>query len=277
MPELPEVEVTRRGIAPHLTGHALTAVVVRQRALRWPVPNELGRMLTGRVLRAVERRGKYLLLEFENGWVLLHLGMSGSLRIVPVAAQPDKHDHVDLVFGAQCLRLHDPRRFGAVLWHPRTAGEVSGHVLLAGLGVEPFSPAFDAAHAGQLLYEKTRGRRASIKQVLLAGDIVVGVGNIYASESLFRAGIRPHTAAGRISHVRYQALAEEIRATLGEAVRKGGSSLRDFVASDGQHGHFQLDTFVYGRAGEPCKKCGTAIRLVRQGQRSTFFCPSCQK
>ncbi len=277
MPELPEVEVTRRGIAPHLTGSTLTGVVVRQSALRWPVPQGLARQLAGRVLRAVERRGKYLLLEFESGWVLLHLGMSGSLRVLPTQTPADKHDHVDLVFGAQCLRLHDPRRFGAVLWHPVTAGAVTGHALLAGLGVEPFSADFDETCAAQLLHSKTRGRRASIKQVLLAGEIVVGVGNIYASESLFRAGIRPQTAAGRISRTRYQALAQEIRATLSEAVQKGGSTLRDFVGSDGQRGYFQIDYFVYGRTGAPCKKCGTLIRSSRQGQRSTFFCPVCQK
>ena len=277
MPELPEVEVTKLGIAPHLEGRRVTAVQVRQPRLRWPIPQHLPTTLTGQVLQQIRRRGKYLLLDFEIGWVVLHLGMSGSLRVLPSSTPPQKHDHVDLVFGAQCLRLHDPRRFGAVLWHPATAGEVLQHALLQKLGVEPFAPEFDETHAAELLHRATRGRHASIKQVLLAGDIVVGVGNIYASESLFRAHIRPHTAASKISKVRYHRLAQEIRATLNEAVQQGGSSLRDFVGGDGQRGYFQINHFVYGRTGEPCRVCHSPIRALRQGQRATFYCPRCQK
>lgn len=277
MPELPEVEVTKLGIAPHVQGKRVTAVHVRQPKLRWPVPPHLLTTLIGRVLRNVTRRGKYLLLDFEIGWVLLHLGMSGSLRVVSTNAVVEKHDHVDLVFGARSLRLQDPRRFGAVLWHAAADGDVLQHPLLQGLGVEPFAPAFDAEPAAAFLHQMTRGRQASIKQVLLAGDVVVGVGNIYASESLFRAGICPQTPAGKISKARYYRLAQEIRATLAEAVQHGGSTLRDFVGGDGQRGYFQMQHFVYGRTAEPCWVCQTPIRVLRQGQRSTFYCPRCQK
>lgn len=277
MPELPEVEVAKLGIAPHVQGRRVTAVHVRQSKLRWPIPQHLPTTLRGQVLRQVLRRGKYLLLDFEIGWVLLHLGMSGSVRMVPAKTPPQKHDHVDLVFGAQCLRLHDPRRFGAVLWHAAADGDVLEHALLQKLGVEPLSAEFDAPHAAELLHRATRQRHASIKQVLLAGEVVVGVGNIYASESLFRAGIRPQTAASKISKARYHRLAQEIRATLAAAVKQGGSSLRDFVGGDGQRGYFQMNHFVYGRAGEPCRVCQTPIRVLRQGQRSTFYCPQCQK
>lgn len=273
MPELPEVEVTRRGIDPHVSGRVVTGVAVRQPMLRWPVPADLATQLQGRTVRATARRGKYLLLEFEHGHLLIHLGMSGSLRVLPAATPPRLHEHVDLVFGETVLRLHDPRRFGAVLWHPREAGVLGTHALLAGLGVEPFDPAFDADH----LYRQTRRRSAPIKQVLLAGDVVVGVGNIYCSEALFRARIRPTTSARAIGRARYALLAEAIRAVLAEAIDKGGSTLRDFVRADGARGYFQLDYYVYDRAGEPCRVCATAVRALRQGQRSTFFCPQCQR
>lgn len=276
MPELPEVEVTRRGISPHITGQRVERVDVRTPALRWPIPQGLTALLAGRRVERVERRGKYLLIEFDVGWLIMHLGMSGTLRILPRAAlerQPEKHDHVDVVFDECVVRLRDPRRFGAVLWHARETGDVSEHPLLVTLGVEPFSPAFTA----QLLFDRTRGRSVSVKQALLAGDIVVGVGNIYASESLFRAGIHPARAAGRISKPRYEKLAEAIRDTLAEAITKGGSTLRDFVASDGARGYFQLDYFVYDRTGEPCRVCGTPVRQIVQGQRSTFYCPTCQR
>ena len=278
MPELPEVEVTRRGIAPHLTGHTVTDAVVRHRGMRWPVPANLARTLTGLQVAAVKRRGKYLLIECHAaaakpaGWLILHLGMSGSLRVLPPGTAPKKHEHFDLVTRDALLRLHDPRRFGAVLWHPASAGPVEQHTLLAGLGVEPLEDQFSA----DLLHRATRGRKVAIKQALLAGNIVVGVGNIYASEALFRARIHPKTAAGRISAVRYTRLTEEIRAVLGEAIKKGGSTLRDFTRSDGEPGYFQLDYFVYGRTGLPCRVCGAPIRTLRQGQRSTFYCPQCQ-
>jgi len=276
MPELPEVEVTRRGIEPHIVGRAVERVEIRTQQLRWPVPQDLQALLGHRVIERVGRRGKYLLLECDAGWVIVHLGMTGTLRVLPTGAAltvPGKHDHIDWVFDDWVLRFRDPRRFGAVLWHPRASGDVHQHLLLAKLGVEPFSLAFN----GALLYERTRGRSVAVKQVLLAGLIVVGVGNIYASESLFRAGIRPTTPAGRISLARYERLAEEIRATLAESIERGGSTLRDFVGGTGESGYFQLDYFVYDRAGVACRICGTPIRQIVQGQRSTYFCPSCQR
>jgi formamidopyrimidine-DNA glycosylase len=249
---------------------------VRTERLRWPVPQALPALLGQRVIERVGRRGKYLLLECDAGWVIVHLGMTGTLRVLPATpppALPGKHDHIDWVFDDWVLRFRDPRRFGAVLWHPRASGEVCQHALLAKLGVEPFSDAF----TGALLFARTRGRSVAVKQILLAGEIVVGVGNIYASESLFRAGIRPTTAAGRISLARYERLAQEIRATLAAAIEAGGSTLRDFVGGTGESGYFQLDYFAYDRAGLPCRICATPIRQIVQGQRSTYFCPSCQR
>ncbi|AGK47098.1 MULTISPECIES: bifunctional DNA-formamidopyrimidine glycosylase/DNA-(apurinic or apyrimidinic site) lyase [Burkholderia] len=276
MPELPEVEVTRRGIEPFVAGRRVQRVDVRTAMLRWPVPAGFAELLRSREVLRVERRGKYLLFEVDAGWFIVHLGMTGTLRVLPNDAPPPapaKHDHVDWIFDEFVLRFRDPRRFGAVLWHPRDAGDVHAHPLLASLGVEPFSAAF----SGALLFKRTRGRTVSVKQALLAGDIVVGVGNIYASESLFRAGIRPTTAAGRVSLPRYERLADAVRATLAAAIERGGSTLRDFVGSNGESGYFQLDCFVYDRAGEPCRVCGAAIRQIVQGQRSTYFCPNCQR
>jgi len=273
MPELPEVEVVRRGLLASVVEHRVEDAVVRERRLRWPVPADLAEVLRGRLLRAVERRGKYLLLRFAGGTLIVHLGMSGSLRFLPQAPPPRRHDHVDLVFEHGVLRYHDPRRFGAMLWHPDEAGDVLLHPLLAGLGVEPFSQAFDGGH----LHRATRGRRVAIKQLLLAGDAVVGVGNIYASETLFRARIRPSTPAGRLSAARCDALAAAVRATLSEAIERGGSSLRDFVGSDGSSGHFQLDCRVYGRAGQPCRSCGARVRVRHDQQRATYWCPHCQR
>ncbi|MBC7502039.1 MAG: bifunctional DNA-formamidopyrimidine glycosylase/DNA-(apurinic or apyrimidinic site) lyase [Herminiimonas sp.] len=273
MPELPEVEVTRRGVAPHLQGQTVTAVTMRHAGLRWPFPADLAEKLTGQVILGTGRRGKYLLIHFDHGTLIVHLGMSGHLRILPLATPAQKHDHFDLVVGQQVMRLTDPRRFGAVLWHGLQDGAVDAHLLLRGLGVEPLEDTFTA----QLLYQQTRARTAPIKQVLLAGDIVVGVGNIYASESLFRAGINPKTQAGRISLARYQKLAQAIRETLTEAIAKGGSTLRDFMGADGQSGYFQQSYFVYDRGGEPCRLCGAPIRQIKQGQRSTFYCVNCQK
>jgi len=273
MPELPEVEVVRRGLQHSLPGRAVKSVQVRESRLRWPVPADLDARLCGRPLRSVERRGKYLLLGFDHGVLVVHLGMSGSLRFLERPPPPSRHDHVDLVFGHGTLRYHDPRRFGAMLWHDAGDGPVLAHPLLAGLGVEPLSGSFD----GALLHRATRGRRVSIKQALLSGAIVVGVGNIYASESLFRAGVRPTTPAQRVGRERCERLAGAIRATLSDAIGRGGSSLRDFVASDGATGCFQLDCFVYGRAGEPCRICGAPVRSLRQTQRSTFYCAHCQR
>ncbi|HEY8607169.1 MAG TPA: bifunctional DNA-formamidopyrimidine glycosylase/DNA-(apurinic or apyrimidinic site) lyase [Noviherbaspirillum sp.] len=273
MPELPEVEVTRRGVAPHLDGRQVTSVVLRHTGLRWPFPSDLPALLRGRRILSTGRRGKYLLIGFEHGTLIVHLGMSGHLRILPADTPAQKHDHFDLVIGPQVMRLTDPRRFGAVLWHDREDGDLEEHILLRSLGVEPLLDGFN----GQLLYRLTRHRSAPIKQVLLAGDIVVGVGNIYASESLFRAGINPKTAAHRIGPARYGKLAEAIRETLTAAIAKGGSTLRDFMAADGQPGYFQQSYFVYDRAGEDCRTCGSLVRQLKQGQRSTFYCPNCQK
>ena len=281
VPELPEVEIVCRGLNDAFVGHRLTKVIRRFPQLRWPVPEGLGQLILGSplapdggLLRSVERRSKYLLLGFDAGTVLIHLGMSGTLRRLALEAPLRPHDHVDFVFGEQVLRYNDPRRFGAVLWSGATPqATASGHALLRNLGIEPFSTAF----TGEFLYRATRGRAASIKQVLLGGVIVVGVGNIYASESLFRAGIRPTTAAGNISRPRCERLVLAIRQTLTEAIAAGGSTLRDFVASTGQTGYFQLQCFVYGRAGDPCRACGTPIRVIRQQQRATFYCPICQR
>ncbi|QAU33387.1 bifunctional DNA-formamidopyrimidine glycosylase/DNA-(apurinic or apyrimidinic site) lyase [Janthinobacterium sp. 17J80-10] len=273
MPELPEVEVTRRGVAPHVEGKEVSGVVLRHSGLRWPFPPELERLLAGRTVRATGRRGKYLLLRFDHGTLIIHLGMSGHIRILPAATPPQKHDHVDLVLGDQALRLTDPRRFGAVLWHGADEGAVEEHILLRHLGVEPLEPAFTA----ELLHRVTRGRNAPIKQLLLAGNVVVGVGNIYASESLFKARIHPKTAAGRISLARYTLLAAAIRETLAAAIVQGGSSLRDFINVNGQSGYFQQSYFVYNRTGQPCRICGKPVRQIQQGQRSTFYCANCQK
>ncbi len=289
MPELPEVEVTRRGLLPHVVGCRIVDVTVRHRGLRWPVEPELEARLTGRVIQRIERRGKYLLLEClpapesdaAPGWLLVHLGMTGTLRVYPDAPAAGPHDHLDLVLApeagqdgrpAMVLRFRDPRRFGAIVWTPLAESALAEHPLLKRLGIEPFDPRFD----GAWIHRLTRGRSVAIKQALLAGEIVVGVGNIYCSESLFRAGIRPTTPAGRISLARCEKLAEAVRATLAEAIARGGSTLRDFVGSDGSSGYFQLDCFVYDRAGEPCRVCGTPIRQIVQGQRSTFYCPQCQ-
>jgi formamidopyrimidine-DNA glycosylase len=277
MPELPEVEVTRLGVAPHLEGRVVEDVVLRRADLRWPFPERLGELLAGRKILKTGRRGKYLLVEFEHGTLIIHLGMSGHLRVLPPGVEPKKHDHFDLIVrgpeGLQVLRMHDPRRFGAVLWHGVDDGELEQHMLLRGLGVEPLGDGF----SGELLHRETRKRSAPIKQVLLAGDIVVGVGNIYACESLFRARINPKTPAARISRARYDKLAVAIREILAAAIVQGGSTLRDFIAVNGQSGYFQQTYFVYDRAGVPCRQCGTPIRQIKQGQRSTFYCVNCQR
>jgi formamidopyrimidine-DNA glycosylase len=274
MPELPEVEVTRRGIAPALCGKRVAAVVARTPALRYPLPAGLDDELGGQRLISVGRRGKYLLLEFADGHLLIHLGMSGSLRLVPAELAAGKHDHFDLVFGIgrkrTALRRRDPRRFGAGLWR---TGDPLAHPLLAALGVEPLTPDFTAAW----LKRELTGLSAAIKPTLMDSHRMVGIGNIYASESLFRAGIDPRAAAGRVSLGRLQRLVPAIKETLAAAIDAGGSSLRDFIGSDGSSGYFQQQYFVYGRSGKPCRVCGRPIRELRQGQRATFFCAGCQR
>ncbi|MDH6591216.1 formamidopyrimidine-DNA glycosylase [Variovorax sp. TBS-050B] len=270
MPELPEVEVTRRGFAERIAGARVDAVRVGK-PLRWALMIEPG-ALVGRRVREVRRRGKYLLIDLDRGLLLLHLGMSGSLRFDAALPAPGVHDHFDLVTDRGTLRLNDPRRFGAVVYVEDEAAPWAVK-LLGGLGMEPLGDGFDldAFHAG------LRKRRTAVKQVLLAGDVVVGVGNIYASEALFQAGIRPTLSAARISRARAARLHAAVREILARAVDKGGSTLRDFSNVDGQNGYFQLEATVYGRAGEPCRVCATPIRQLRQGQRSTYYCPKCQK
>lgn len=272
MPELPEVETTRRGIAPHLIGRRVEAVVVRQPRLRWPVPPALSQALPGQVLSDVTRRAKYLLIASPAGTLLLHLGMSGSLRLVPAGTAPRPHDHLDLQLDdRQLLRLHDPRRFGAALW--LAADELAAHPLLAGLGPEPLGPDFDGDH----LYTAARGRRLPVKALIMDQRVVVGVGNIYASEALHRAGIDPRRAAGRIAAARYRILADEIRGVLAAAIAQGGTTLRDFVGGDGRPGYFAQQLHVYGRAGQACQRCGGPIRSQRIAQRSSYYCPRCQR
>ena len=270
MPELPEVETTRRGVAPHVIGRRIVRVDVYDPRLRWPVPADLGKRLEGSVIDRVERRSKYLLFHAGDGALLVHLGMTGTLRVWRAAPPRALHDHVDITLDdATVLRYRDPRRFGAMLWIPSRA---RGHPLLAALGPEPFDAAFDAEY----LWRVTRRRRAAIKLVLMDNHIVTGVGNIYANEALFRAGIRPSTPAGRLSKPRLAKLVEAVRFVLDAAIAKGGSTLRDYVGSDGAAGYFQLEYCVYGREGEACRVSGHQIRQSRIGQRSTFYCPHCQ-
>lgn len=271
MPELPEVETTRRGIEPHLLGETIAALIVRDARLRWPVPGDLPGKLPNRAIRAVRRRGKYLLLGTDAGTLILHLGMSGSLRLADPTHPPRKHDHFDLVLAnGLCLRYHDPRRFGCLLW---TETDPETHPLLVDLGPEPL----EADFSGHLLHEKSRGRGAPVKSFIMDSRVVVGVGNIYANESLFRAGIAPARAAGRISLERYERLAAAIRAVLQASIEQGGTTLRDFVNEAGNPGYFRQTLEVYERAGEPCRRCGSGIRLGRLGQRATYWCGKCQK
>jgi formamidopyrimidine-DNA glycosylase len=270
MPELPEVETTRRGIAPHLIGHRIESLKIRQAQLRWPIASGLRRQLPGQRIEAVERRAKYLLVHTEPGSALLHLGMSGSLRVLAGDARAGPHDHVDWrLDSGRILRFTDPRRFGCQLWQP--AGTL--HPLLARLGPEPLGADF----SGDYRWQSSRGRSAPVKALLMDQRIVVGVGNIYAAEALFAAGIHPRRAAGSVSRARYERLAGEVRRILTHAIRRGGTTLRDFFNADGEPGYFEQELFVYGRAGEPCKVCGNPIRAVQIGQRSTFYCPRCQR
>lgn len=277
MPELPEVEVTKRGIAPVLEGKKVTDVVIYDGRLRWPVPANLKNVLKDQKVHLLRRRGKYILFEFAHGTLIIHLGMTGVLRIQKKTELAKKHDRVEFVFGQQVLRLHDPRKFGSIHWHPLCETPVDEIPMLKRLGVEPFGPQF-ADHLGaRLLFEKSRKRAISVKEFLLAGQCVVGVGNIYCSESLFTAGINPKIAAGKISLKRYERLADSIKTTLEKAIQAGGSSLKDFVNSQGEPGHFMVQTKVYDRTGEECYSCGGLILQIKQGQRSTFYCPTCQR
>ncbi|WP_126443778.1 bifunctional DNA-formamidopyrimidine glycosylase/DNA-(apurinic or apyrimidinic site) lyase [Sulfuricystis multivorans] len=269
MPELPEVEVTRRGIEKRLKGRRLTRAVLRAPSLRYPVPAGLARRLAGRTLVTAKRRGKYLLLDFASGHLLIHLGMSGSLRFVAPGTKAHRHDHADFVFGEDVLRLTDPRRFGALLW---LEDDPLAHPLLAALGIEPLSRDFTP----QWLQQALAGKRVAIKPALMDSRLIVGIGNIYASESLFLAGIDPRRAAGSISLARLERLVFAIKATLRAAIRAGGSTLRDFCGPEGL-GDFQVHHQVYGRAGEACPRCGATTRQIRQGQRATYFCPRCQR
>ncbi|MGZ8216625.1 bifunctional DNA-formamidopyrimidine glycosylase/DNA-(apurinic or apyrimidinic site) lyase [Methylomagnum sp.] len=271
MPELPEVETTRRGIAPHILGASIAGLVVRQPRLRWPVPGDLPGKLAGQSIQAVRRRGKYLLLDTGTGTLIFHLGMSGSLRLTDPNHPPRKHDHLDLVFGnGLCLRFHDPRRFGCLLW---TEAEPESHPLLANLGPEPLSADF----TGHYLHERAGERHLAVKLFIMDSHIVVGVGNIYANESLFRAGIAPARPAGRVSLARYEKLVESIREVLEASIEQGGTTLRDFVNESGNPGYFRQTLQVYERADEPCRHCGTALRQGRLGQRATYWCGKCQR
>lgn len=274
MPELPEVETTRRGLAPHLEGRRIAAVTLRRPDLRWPIPPQVARLLPGQRIEAVRRRAKYLLLDTEAGSALLHLGMSGSLRVLPARTPVTAHDHVDFALeasrgGDRVLRFNDPRRFGCLLWQP--PGKT--HELLRDLGPEPLSDAFD----GDYLFARSRGRKAPVKVFLMDQKVVVGVGNIYAAEALFAAGISPLRPAGQVSLQRYRALAEAVQAILAAAIARGGTTLRDFISPDGAPGYFEQELSAYGRGGEPCPRCGRALKSAAIGQRATAWCGHCQR
>lgn len=271
MPELPEVEVTRQGIEPYLLNQRIVHVTVRNPRLRWPIPSNLEEVLVGQEITSIVRRAKYLLFICGKGTLVIHLGMSGSLRLAFSQEPAQKHDHFDLeLANGAILRFRDPRRFGTILW---STGDVMRHPLLAQLGDEPLCSSFD----GRSLYERTRHRVVSVKEALMNNRIVAGIGNIYANEALFCAGIHPRTLAGKIGLKRYEKLACAIKITLHAAIEAGGSSLRDFVKCDGSPGYFQQQYWVYGRVNQSCRKCGSLIKQIKQGQRSSFYCPKCQK
>ena len=270
MPELPEVETSRRGIAPWIEDQSVTELIIRDRRLRWPIPATFEKNLSGKKISAVRRRAKYLLFDTDRGSALLHLGMSGSVRIIDSDEPATKHDHVDIRFSnGKALRFRDPRRFGSLLWAPNP----DEHELLRNLGPEPLSAAFD----GRYLWEKARGRRVTIKQFVMNAAVVVGVGNIYASEALFGAKIHPKRAAGRVSAERLDTLATSIKSVLASAIEAGGTTLQDFYGGDGEPGYFKQQLNVYGRDGLPCSVCKTEIRAIVLGQRSTFYCHRCQR
>ncbi len=269
MPELPEVETSCRGIAPHIVGSEITGVVIRKRKLRWPIARSVDKNLIGATIESVSRRAKYILMNTKQGSAILHLGMSGSVYIVDAGSDAGVHDHVDILFASgKALRFRDPRRFGSLHW----SRDPHNHKLLKSLGPEPLGSEFD----GELLWQRSRGRRVSVKQFIMNAQVVVGVGNIYASEALFFAGINPKRAAGRIGLERYEVLAQRIKDVLTKAIEAGGTTLNDFYGSDGEAGYFQQQLAVYGRDGEPCNYCGTAITAIVQGQRSSYYCKQCQ-
>ncbi len=270
MPELPEVETTLRGIAPHILQRQVSRLVIRQPRLRWPIPDELPNLLKGERLLGLRRRGKYLLFEFSCGHALVHLGMSGSLRIVPTASEPGTHDHFDLEFGELALRYHDPRRFGCLLW---VEDEPEEHSLLAMLGPEPLTDEFTAEY----LFQRSRKRTQAIKQFIMDSHVVVGVGNIYANESLFMARIKPIRKAGTLTRRNCEDLVRDIKFVLNRSIEQGGTTLRDFVGGDGKPGYFAQQLLVYGRGGEPCTSCGKALKEVRMTDRTTVYCVDCQK
>jgi formamidopyrimidine-DNA glycosylase len=271
MPELPEVETTRRGLEPHVAGRRIVALTVHEPRLRWRVPEDLPAKLTGQRITGTGRRAKYLLLGLESGTLLVHLGMSGTLRVLPADTPRLAHDHYDLLLeSGRTLRFNDPRRFGSLHY---TSGDPRQHPLLARLAPEPFDPGFDASY----LWRITRRRRTSIKQVLMNSRLVVGVGNIYASEALFRARIRPRRRAQSLSRTEAARLVKAVRAVLALAIRVGGTTLRDYVGADGQPGYFRQKLYVYERSGKPCRVCRAPIRQITQQGRSTYYCPTCQK
>ncbi|KZZ57782.1 DNA-formamidopyrimidine glycosylase [Oleiphilus sp. HI0125] len=268
MPELPEVETTRRGILPYSEGKVLQGMTIRNSRLRWPVSTEL-EIWSPNLVKSVTRRGKYIVMSFDQGSILIHLGMSGSLRVVSADTEVQKHDHVDFCFADHVLRFNDPRRFGSILW----TEDWSKHELINKLGPEPLSDAFDVDY----LHQKSKSRSIAVKQFIMDSHVVVGVGNIYANEALFLSGIHPSRAAGRISKKRYAELLKNIKLVLSRAIDQGGTTLRDFVGGDGKPGYFQQQLFVYGRQGEPCKNCGETLKEIRHSGRSTVFCSVCQK
>ena len=275
MPELPEVETTRRGLAPHLEGRRIASVTLRRPDLRWPIPREISDLLPTSTITAVRRRAKYLLMDTQIGTAIWHLGMSGSMRVLPVDTPVRAHDHVDLTIegkgraAPRVLRFNDPRRFGCLLWQP--PGET--HELLRDLGPEPLSENFD----GDYLFERSRGRNVAVKAFLMDQKVVVGVGNIYVAEALFAAGVSPTRAAGKVSRERYADIAREVRTILDYAIRRGGTTLRDFISPDGAPGYFEQELSVYGRGGAPCPRCGRALKQSMLAQRATTWCGHCQK
>lgn len=270
MPELPEVETSRRGISPYVSGERVDKIVIRERRLRWPIATEVDDSLAGTRIESVGRRAKYLLLNTESGSAIIHLGMSGSVFIVERDTPAGVHDHFDIEFASgKALRFRDPRRFGSLHW----AVDPLQHKLLRDLGPEPLDDEF----CGAYLWDRSRGRRVAIKQFIMNASVVVGVGNIYASESLFLAGINPRRAAGRIAKSRYDILAEVIKEVLSKAIKAGGTTLRDFYGGDGEAGYFQQQLEVYDRAGEPCSRCDRPVSSIVQGQRSTYYCKNCQR
>jgi len=274
MPELPEVETTRRGIEPFVKGRRVTQVLVRESSLRWPVTDSLAQSLTGQRIERIDRRAKYLLFRTGAGSMMMHLGMSGSLRILDPAIPPRAHDHVDMVLDSgRMLRYTDPRRFGSIFWIDPDSAATDSHWLLNELGPEPLGEAFSGAY----LFDVSRARKVAVKTMLMNSHLVVGVGNIYANEALFAAGIRPDRLAGTISRARYDRLAEAVKRVLAKAIEAGGTTLRDFVREDGSPGYFRHELEVYGRGGEPCVTCGRPLREIRLAQRTTVFCARCQR